>query len=147
MARRGRTSLLFVLLLLPVAPLLAQPTATPTPSHTTGLSVIKTCPTFAAPGSSIMCSFTIQNQDVTHGVVNLGATSTVPFPGGSSASVACNQKGMAVTSLGPNGSLTDTCGGAILETAPDCGSADTFLVDQINAVGQDAGDPSLVVQG
>jgi hypothetical protein len=67
MGRQGRKSLLTVLLSLIALPVLAQPELTPTPSHTTGLLVLKTCPAFAAPGSTFMCSFIVQNQDGQHG--------------------------------------------------------------------------------
>jgi hypothetical protein len=39
-------------------------------------------------------------------------TNTVPFPGGPTTAVNCNQKAVPVTSLGPNGTLTDTCCGS-----------------------------------
>src|SRR5687767_9607429 len=100
MARRGRNCLLTLLLSSIALPVLAQPSPTPTPSHTTGMLVLKTCPATAAPGSTFMCTFAVQNQDEEHGVNNLSVTNTVPYPGGPTTAVVCrNTKGVAVTSL------------------------------------------------
>src|SRR5688500_11844453 len=50
------------------------PTATPTPHHTTGMGIIKSCPAFASPGSTFNCTFSIQNRDDQHGIINLSVT-------------------------------------------------------------------------
>jgi hypothetical protein len=107
----------------------------------TGISVIKTCPGVPiAPGTSFQCTYTAQNQDAVSSVINLAVTNQAPFPGGPITSVACNQGATAVTTLGPNGTATDTCGGSITETAPPCGPTNTFFQDQVAATGTDTGN-------
>ena len=136
----GRIAIPLAIGFLASSPMLAQ-------GHTTGLTVTKTCPGTAAPGSTFNCTFSVQNADVQHGVINMTFTNTVPFPGGTPTSTTCLQGGVAVTSLGVNGSGTDTCGGTVTETAPGCTATNVFLVDQVNATGSDAGVPGLPVQG
>src|SRR6266542_5718970 len=113
----------------------------------TGLAVLKSCPgTPAAPGSTFSCTYSVQNADPVNTVINLAVTNQVPFPGGPITSVACNQGTVAVTTLGANGTATDTCTGAISETAPPCTSTNIFFVDQVAANGTDTG-ASLPVAG
>ena len=115
--------------------------------HVTGMAITKTCPVYAVAGSAFQCTFTIQNQDVDHGIINLSVTNTVPDPGGTTSAVSCLQEGVPVTTLGPIGSATDTCAGSASETAPACGSTETMLVDRIRASGFDEGIPALPVNG
>jgi hypothetical protein len=113
----------------------------------TGLAVLKTCP--SAPqnaGSTIQCTFSVQNQDPANTVINLAVTNQAPFPGGPIVSTSCTQGGSAVTTLGANGTATDTCTGTVNETAPACTSADTFFADRVSATGTDTG-ASLAVNG
>jgi cysteine-rich repeat protein len=56
--------------------------AAPAFAHTTGLTVTKTCPTFANQGAVVTCRITVENRDPDHGVTNLQVTDQVPFPGG-----------------------------------------------------------------
>ena len=118
---RTLRALLPVAVFLVVVPAVAQ---TPTPGHTTGLSMTKSCPAVAPPSTVIMCTFSIQNQDPQHGVINLAVSNTVPFPGGTTSAVPCTQGGMAVTTLGAFMSATDTCTGSVDETTPACGATD-----------------------
>jgi hypothetical protein len=106
---------------------------------TTGMGITKSCPATVPPGSAFQCTFTVQNLDPVGSVTSLAVTNQVPFPGGPIAPTACNQGGSPVTTLGPNGTPTDTCNGTIDETAPPCGAADAFFTDQIAATGNDGG--------
>jgi hypothetical protein len=107
---------------------------------TTGLAITKTCPGPAPipPGSLFQCQFSVQNLDPANNVNLSSVTNTVPFPGGSPVSVLCKQGGVPVTVLGPFGTGTDTCTGAVDETAPACGGAAFFFTDQVAATGFDA---------
>lgn len=115
--------------------------------HVTGVNIIKNCPLFVAPGVVFNCTYSLQNQDAAHGVAGLVVTNQVPDPGGPIVPVDCTQGGTPVTSLGPNGTVTDTCTGTIPETAPPCGSTDVQFIDSIRANGIDAGIPTLTVVG
>jgi hypothetical protein len=103
------------------------------------LAITKTCPGPAPvpPGTMFQCTFTVQSQDPDSSVIDLAVTSTVPFPGGVTTTVPCNQLGVAVTVLGPAGTATNTCTGAVNETAPACGETDIFFFDQIAVTGID----------
>jgi hypothetical protein len=114
--------------------------------HVTGFILDKTCPSVpVAPGSTFNCTYTLTNQDTLHGVISLVVTNQAPFPGGPIAPIDCTQGGVAVTSLGVNGTLTDTCTGSAQETAPGCGSTNTFFNDEIAATGEDAGIAGLPI--
>jgi hypothetical protein len=115
--------------------------------HITGLNTQKACPTFVSPGATFDCTYSIQNQDLQHGVANLAVTNQVPSPGGPVVPIDCLQGGSPVTSLGVNGTPTDTCTGTLSEIAPPCGSTDLQFIDQISATGTDAGVPALNVSG
>ena len=115
--------------------------------HQTGMTVLKSCPVNAAAGSTFQCTFSIRNEDRDHGIINLSVTNTVPYPGGTTSAVSCEQSGIPVTTLGPRDSATDTCSGVASETAPACGSTDTMLQDEIRASGFDEGIPTLPVNG
>jgi hypothetical protein len=104
------------------------------------LSIEKACPgpDPVPPGTMFQCTFSVQNQDPDNSVNTLAVTNTVPFPGGVTTAVPCNQDGVAVTVLGPLGSPTDTCTGAVNETAPACsGGTDFPFADQITVTGID----------
>jgi hypothetical protein len=107
---------------------------------TTGIAITKTCPGPAPvpPGSSFQCQFSVQNLDAANSVNTLAVMNTVPYPGGVTTGVPCKQGAVTVTVLGPFGTLTDTCTGAVDETAPACGRADVFFTDQVAATGFDA---------
>jgi hypothetical protein len=103
--------------------------------------VTKTCPTLSASGVQVTCTFAVANLNE-RGVSDLAVTNQVPFPGGPVVALACNQEGVAVTSLGPAGSPTDTCGGSVQETTPfNCSASEEPFVDQIAATSLDAGPP------
>jgi len=104
-----------------------------------GVAIAKTCPGPAPvpPGTVFQCTFSVQNQDPENNVIDLAITNTAPFPGGSPIPVACKQAGFAVTTLGPLGTVTDTCTGAVFETAPACGRTDFFFFDRVEATGID----------
>jgi hypothetical protein len=113
----------------------------------TGFNLQKTCPTVpVAPNSSFQCTYSLTNQG-TNGVNNLVVTNQVPFPGGPVVPIDCNQAGSPVTSLGAAGTPTDTCTGSMTETAPPCGQASIFLVDEVRANGNDAVVTTLLVSG
>jgi hypothetical protein len=78
-------------------------------------------------------------------VNTLAVTNQVPFPGGPVTPVSCNQGGNPVTTLGPNGTATDTCAGTLTETAPGCDSTVSFFVDRVSATGVDQGGGGLPV--
>jgi hypothetical protein len=104
------------------------------------LAVTKTCPAAPVPpGSTVQCQFSIENVS-DFSVINLSVTSTVPFPGGTPASVPCNQGGSPVTVLGPFG----TCTGVVEETAPPCSGATTFLMDEIAVTGMGENDGTSI---
>ncbi len=114
--------------------------------HVTGFILDKTCPSLpVAPGSTFDCTYTLTNQDNQHGVNNLAVTNQAPFPGGPVVPIDCLQAGSPVTSLGVNGTLTDTCTGSATETAPGCGATNIFFADEISADGVDAGVPGLPI--
>jgi hypothetical protein len=101
-----------------------------------GVLVTKSCP--AAPvtsGTTFQCTFSVQNTDPNHGVNTLVVTNTVPYPGGVTTTVPCNQGGFEVNALAPLGALGDTCTGVVEETAPFCSGADIFFSDQIVVTG------------
>ena len=77
------------------------------------------------------CTFTVQNQDSSNFIESLVVTNTVPFPGGETTAVDCNQGGDPVTTLAPLGTAADTCTGAVDETAPFCTGTDSLFGDQI----------------
>jgi slime mold repeat-containing protein len=107
--------------------------------HTTGLPVTKSCPPTADPGTQYNCTFTVNNADDQHGVINLLVQDTNPFPGGTPVTIDCLQGGLAVTTLGAAGSGTESCGGTIPETAPfNCSGTNAFNQDQVAATGNDA---------
>ena len=135
----GPGLLLAIAFLLAPQPMLGQ--------HITGVNIIKDCPLFVAPGVPFNCTYSLQNQDAAHGVANLAVTNQVPDPGGPILAIDCTQGGTPVTSLGANGTVTDTCVGTIPETAPPCGSTDAQFIDTIRATGTDAGVPALTVSG
>jgi hypothetical protein len=100
-----------------------------------GVEVTKSCPADLVPsGTPFQCTFTVQNTDPAHSVINLVITNTVPFPGGVTTAIACSQGGVPVTALAPLGSAADTCTGTVEETAPFC-TTDLFFADQIVATG------------
>src|SRR5439155_621173 len=75
-------------------------------------------------------------------------TNTVPFPGGTTTSTACNQGGSPVTTLSTKGTATDNCTGSVNETAPACNpSADTFYSDKITATGTDTANNTPISGG
>lgn len=115
------------------------PTTTPTSPPSIILAVIKSCPggTFG-PGDPVTCTFSVQNLDSTSGVTGLSVTNLFPYPTGISSAVDCKQGGIPVTTLGAFGSPTDTCTGAVVETAPSCAPGGT-VSDQIFAIGTDTG--------
>ena len=116
--------------------------------HVTGFLLDKTCPSApVAPGSTFNCTYTLTNQDTQHGVINLAVTNQAPFPGGPVVSIACTQAGSPVTTLGVNGTPTDTCTGSAQETAPGCAATDTFFNDLVSASGEDAGVAGLTISG
>ena len=118
-------------------------------THTTGLSVTKTCPdptTPVAQGDPFQCTFQVTNSgDTAHGVNNLTFTNTYPWvsagnPGnGPTVAVQCLQGGVPVTALGAAGTATASCSGTVMETAPnDCNPADRQVNDRIAVTGTDA---------
>jgi hypothetical protein len=113
---------------------------------TTGLFLTKTCPVSAPPGSTFACTYLLRNQNPAASIINLAVTTQVPFPGGPITPVTCEQGGSAVTTLGPNGTPTDTCTGSISETAPPCTSTNIFFIDRVSATGTDTGDSLPVSQ-
>lgn len=118
-------------------------------THTTGFNVTKTCPMIpVAQGATYSCDFAITNQDPDHAVTLLSVTNTFPWisagnPGnGTPTAVACNQGGSPVTQLGPLGSGTATCGGNVIETAPEtCNPENEQVNDRIAVSGTDQGPP------
>ena len=119
-----------------------------------GAAITKFCPGPAPvpPGSVFQCTFTIQNLDEANNVINLAVTDTVPFPGGIPFPVPCFlldpnsglPTGSPVTTLAPLGTVdpatgihTDTCGGAISQTAPACGGTDFLFGDRVAFAGVD----------
>jgi hypothetical protein len=106
------------------------------------LAVTKTCPSSSASDVVITCAFTVENLNE-RGVSDLAVTNQAPFPDGPVVALACNQEGMAVTSLGPAGSPTDSCAGSVQETTPfNCTASNQLFVDQIAATSLDVGpDP------
>jgi hypothetical protein len=106
------------------------------------LAVTKTCPSSSASGVVVTCTFTVENLNE-RGVSDLAVTNQAPFPDGPVVALACNQEGVAVTSLGPAGSPTDSCAGSVQETTPfNCTASDQPFVDQISATSLDIGpDP------
>jgi hypothetical protein len=113
------------------------------PQPMPGLKVFKSCPALAAPGSDFLCSFSVQNTDPAYSVADLYVTNTFPCTtscsDGVTTAVSCNQGGSPVTTLGPNGSATDTCTGSVTETAPACTFTMSGVSDQISASGTDSG--------
>jgi hypothetical protein len=110
-------------------------------SHTTGLLTTISCPVSVISGAAFNCTYSVRNLDTLHGVENLVASSTSPFPGGSSVPVACQQAGFAVSSLGPSGTAIDSCSGTASGTAPvNCTAAAQLTSIQIAVAGTDA-DP------
>jgi hypothetical protein len=97
------------------------------------LSVSKSCPASVQPGSNFTCTFSVQNEDSFTSVPGITVTNTVPWPGGTTAVVPCNQDGSPVTTLGPKGSATDTCTGSVSETAPACIFGMSGVVDRLCA--------------
>jgi hypothetical protein len=104
------------------------------------------------PGTVFECTFVIQNLDPNNNVISLSVTDTVPFPGGSPFPVPCFlldpnsglPTGSPVTTLAPSGTIdpasgihTDTCGGTISQTAPDCGGTDLLFFDRVDFTGVD----------
>ena len=84
------------------------------------------------------CQFTVQNQDPDNSVNTLVVTNQEGFPGGTPvAPCVPSQAGVPVTVLGPFGSATDTCAGAVCETAPACTSTAFFYTDEVAATGLD----------
>jgi hypothetical protein len=112
--------------------------------HVVGLTVVKNCPVFAAPGSVFQCTFTVQNVDPDHGVFNLSVVNEVPYPAGTTSAVDRIRFDEPTTVLGPAGTESDTCSGGLTETAPACQSVDSFFVDQIRATGLDEGTSQAV---
>lgn len=112
--------------------------------HVVGLTVVKNCPVFAAPGSVFQCTFSVQNHDSEHGVFNLSVVNEVPYPAGTTSAVDCVRFDEPTTVLGPAGTESDTCSGGLTETAPACQSVDSFFVDQIRATGLDEGTSQAV---
>jgi hypothetical protein len=105
------------------------------------LAITKTCPSVSASGVVVTCTFTVKNLNE-RGVSNLAVTNQAPFPDGPVVALACNQEGVAVTSLGPAGSPTDTCAGSVQETTPfNCTASNEIFVDQIAGTSLDAGPP------
>ena len=107
--------------------------------HTTGFNLIKDCPQTAPANTNVICTFTVTNQDPLHGVINFGVTNEFPFPAGSPVAVDCNQAGSPVTSLGVNGTPTDTCTGTLTEPSGPCSGTDTVRADEIAVTGTDPG--------
>src|SRR6266540_361025 len=87
---------------------------------TTGLAISKTCPPQVAPSTAFQCTFTVQNLDPDNNVINLTTNNTVPFPGGVTSPVLCQQAGVTVTVLTHFGTATAVCAGVIDETSPAC---------------------------
>ena len=115
--------------------------------HISGLTLQKSCPVIADPGSTFQCTFTVLNNDPEHGVFSLSVVNEVPFPAGTTSAVDCIRFGEPTTVLGPAGTESDTCSGGFTETAPaNCQSVNSFLVDQIRATGIDEGT-SITVNG
>ena len=101
-----------------------------------GVAITKSCPADLVPsGTTFQCTFTVQNQDSSHFVNTLVVTNTVPFPGGVTTAVDCNQGGVPVTALAPFFTAGDTCTGTVDETAPFCSGTDFFFADQIVVTG------------
>jgi Dictyostelium (slime mold) repeat len=104
---------------------------------TTGLAITKSCPQEVNSGAAFQCTFTVQNLDPVNTVINLAVTNQAPFPGGTPAAVDCLQGGIAVTTLGSFGTVTDTCAGTLDETAPATCDGGTRFTDQVAATGID----------
>jgi hypothetical protein len=134
----GTTLLLAVALLLSSGSLHAQVLV--------GIAMTKTCPVTAPPNTVIQCTFQITNQNTTASVINLSVTNQVPFPGGPITPDTCEQGGVPVTTLGPNGTATDTCNGSVDETTPPCGATNIFFIDRVAATGTDTGNQLPVSQ-
>ena len=45
--------------------------------HVTGFNIQKSCPITVPPGSNFNCTFSLQNQDTQHGVINLADRKSV----------------------------------------------------------------------
>jgi Dictyostelium (slime mold) repeat len=135
---------------LAVAVLVLGATTALAADHTTGFNMTKTCPTVVASGASFLCSVTLANNDIDHGVKNLVVTNQVPFPGGPTTTLDCRQPfggtadctaGSVVTTLGASTSNTASCGACIPETAPiNCSAGNVSFVDEVRATGTDDAD-------
>jgi hypothetical protein len=101
-----------------------------------GVAITKSCPAAPVPsGTTFQCIFSVQNQDPDHSVNTLVVTNTVPFPGGVTTAVPCNQGGSEVNALGPFGGASATCTGTVEEVAPFCSGTGVFFNDQIVVTG------------
>ena len=101
-----------------------------------GVLVTKSCPADLVPsGTTFQCTFSVQNPDPDRVINTLLVTNTVPFPGGVTSTVPCSMGGVEVTALAKFGSGSDTCTGAVDETAPVCSGTDIFFTDQIVVTG------------
>jgi hypothetical protein len=126
--------------------------------HTTGVQITKTCPVFVNQGDTYNCTYSLQNQDVDHGVINLAVFDSHPPVACPSTQftacagevqVACSG-GLTATTLAAKNLAGDTCTGNLPDfTAPiTCVTTDSETdVDNVRAVGNDTGVPALVITG
>jgi hypothetical protein len=126
--------------------------------HTTGVNITKTCPVFVNQGDTYNCTYSLQNQDPDHGVINLvvfdshppvacPATQLTACAG--EVQVAC-AGGLTATTLAAKNLAGDTCGGNLPDfTAPiTCVTTDSETdVDNVRAGGNDAGITALIITG
>ena len=104
-------------------------------THVTGVNIQKSCPFFVNQGEAYTCTFSLQNNDVDHGVINMHVfESHPPVACGFNQMTACAGEievtctgGIDANSLGKKGDPTDTCTGSLPEfTAPITCSTDDF---------------------
>ena len=125
--------------------------------HITGVNIQKNCPFFVDQGAAYTCTFSLQNNDVDHGVINMHVFESHPpvacgfnqmTPCVGEVEVTCTG-GPTVNSLAAKNTAGDTCTGTLPEiTAPITCSTDDFQdIDRIRSTGNDAGQPALSATG
>ncbi len=128
-------------------------------THPVGVNIQKICPFFVNQGETYQCSFSLQNNDTSHGIINLHVFESHPpvtcatnqmTPCTGEIEVAC-VGGPTANSLATNGTAGDTCTGTLPDfTAPITCSTDPngFQdTDRIRSTGNDAGIPALAATG
>ena len=128
-------------------------------THPVGVNIQKICPFFVNQGETYQCTFSLQNNDTSHGIINLHVFESHPpvvcavnqmTPCTGEVEVAC-VGGPTANSLATNGTAGDTCTGTLPDfTAPITCSTDPAGfqdTDRIRSTGNDAGIPALAATG